>query len=191
MKRLEKGMEKWGHYLLAMLCAGVMRLSAAWTRDQKAQEKADQLALSDQSQRLDRAQEQSDGETLALPVNGFVIRDFSMTPVLDAETGLWQTHPYLDFAVDPGDQVKAAASGDVIACDKEILIRQEDGRLWRYQGLDNAEITKGTKVKAGETLGRVQNDSPGFLRVSVQQNGEYIDFGKELAAIEECCEQTE
>ena len=185
MKSLEKGMEKWGHYLLALLCAGVILLSAAWTRDQKAQEKAHQLALSDQSQRLDQAQEQSERETLALPADGPVIMGFSMAPVLDAETGLWQTHPYLDFAVAPGDQVKAVAPGDVIACDKEILIRQEDGRLWRYQGLDNAEITKGTKVKAGETLGRVQNGSPGFLRVSVQQNGEYIDFGKELAAIEE------
>ena len=144
MKSLEKGMEKWGHYLLALLCAGVILLSAAWTRDQKAQEKADQLALSDQSQRLDQAQDQTAGETLAPPVDGPVIRGFSTAPVLDGETGLWQ-----------------------------------------YQDLDNAAINKGTKVKAGETLGRVQNDSPGFLRVSVQQNGEYIDFGKELDAIEE------
>ena len=85
-KSIMRGMETWGHYLLALLCAGVILLSAVWTKRQQAAENGDQAALSDQSQRLSEAQGTLAPSALARPTAGEVVRRFSASPQASSVT---------------------------------------------------------------------------------------------------------
>ena len=70
LEKIKRGMESWGHYLLALLCAGVILLSAVWTREQQKLENADQAALSDQGQRLAQAMETPEPAAFSRPAAG-------------------------------------------------------------------------------------------------------------------------
>lgn len=182
MKQWKRGMEKWGHYLLALLCAGVILLSAAWTRDQKALEKTDQSALADQSQKMAQAEkENAEGQEAPLPCRpaaGALLLSYSESPVFDPEKRVWQTHPFVDFSLAPGDSVYAMLAGEVIACGKEILIGHGGSLVSRYQGPFTVSVRAGKRVRAGETIGVCGGES-GRLRVSLLDDGQYRAFGED------------
>lgn len=181
MKQWKRGMEKWGHYLLAVLCAGVILLSAAWTRDQKAQERAEQEALSDQSQKMAQAEKENENEEQnpCRPTAGAVAAPYSADPVRDTETRAWQTHPYIDFSFAPGEAVRAMLAGEVIDCAGEILIDHGNGLISRYQGPIAVSVRAGQQVQNGEKIGFCSADAGGFLRVSLIRDGQYLPFGED------------
>ena len=182
-KKILRGMETWGHYLLALLCAGVILLSAVWTRHQQAAENADQAALSDRGQRLAEAQRTVAPDTLARPAAGAVVRRFSFSPVFFPETGVWRTHPCLDFAAVEGDPVCALAAGTVVSCENGIRVDHGNGCASLYQGVEEIRVRPGQQVRAGEALGTAGGAAPyegaGHVCVTLYQDGAPIPFGEE------------
>lgn len=181
LKKIGRGMEKWGHYLLAMLCAGVIALSAVWTREQQAGETADQAALSDQSQRM--AQVTQEPDVFVRPLSGAVIGAYSETPVFFLETGVWQSHPALDFFAEEGDRVFALAAGTVTACGEgEVRITHGNGRESLYRGIKEIAVRPGQQVKAGAALGtageRVPYEGAGRVCVMLLQDQVPCEFGQ-------------
>ncbi len=89
LQKVKRGMEKWGHYLLAVLCAGVILISAAWTRDQRAAEEENRTALADQSQRLSDAGPTAAPVSWLRPVPGRARQEDSEAQVYYGERGVW------------------------------------------------------------------------------------------------------
>jgi murein DD-endopeptidase MepM/ murein hydrolase activator NlpD len=181
LKKIRRGMEKWGHYLLALLCAGVILLSAVWTREQQEAEKADQAALSDQGQRLTEAMQTPEPVSYARPAAGAVLRGYSEAPVFFPETGVWMAHPGLDFAAAAREAVYALADGTVVSCGEEIRINHGDGRESVYRGVRETKVCPGQRVRAGETIGTAGASVPfegqGHVCVTLYQNGKPAAFG--------------
>ena len=183
LTKFRRGMETWGHYLLALLCAGAILLSAVWTQKQQAAENADQAALSDQGQRLAEVQGTLAPDALARPAAGAVTRGFSAVPVYFPETGVWRTHPSLDFAAAEGEPVCALAAGTVVSCENGIRVNHGNGCESLYRGILKSKVRVGQKVRAGEALGTAGGAAPyegaGHVCVTLYQDGLPIPFGEE------------
>ena len=177
MKKLYRGLEKWGHYALGLLCAAVILLSALWTKSQPLPLPPDTQALSDQSQRLGRIAEEPTEKPLVRPVEGPVLRPWSEAPVYQAETGLWQSLPGMDFAADKGDAVRAVAAGVVQNCAEDVTIDHGGGLVSRYFNVSFRPLRAGQAVLAGDVIG--QADGTGWVRVILLRDGESRDFGKD------------
>ena len=181
-KKISRGMEKWGHYLLALLCAGVILLSAVWTREQQAQERADHPALSDQSQRLSQAEEEKPEAALTRPAVGAVLRPYNETPVFFPATGVWQPHPALDFCAAAGDAVCAMADGVVVSCENGVLVDHGAAGAGLYRGLQTISVQPGQHVRAGAALGQagawIPYEGDGHVCVSLTKDGAPIGFGE-------------
>lgn len=182
MKKIKRGMEIWGHYLLALLCAGVILLSAVWTRQQQGLESADQAALSDQGQRLAQAMRTPEPAAYARPAEGTVLRGYSEAPVFFPGTGVWMVHPCLDFAAEAGAAVYALAAGTVVSCGDGIRIDHGDGRQSLYRGIRESRVKPGQRVRAGEAIGTAGSAVPfegeGHVCVTLYQDGKPIKFGE-------------
>ena len=177
MKRLVTVLEKWGHYLLAALCAAVILLSALWTKSQGPPGPTGTLALSDQSQRLAEASPEPSTRSLVRPADGPILRPYSGSPVLVPDTGLWQTLPGMDFSVSSGDKLRSMAAGTVISCENGITIDHGDGLASRYEGPAYWTVRVGRSINAGEGIGKAAAD--GILRVILYQNANSQPFGLE------------
>ncbi len=182
LKRIRRGMEKWGHYLLALLCAAVILLSAVWTRRQQEAENADQAALSDQGQRLAQAMQSPEPLVLTRPAAGAVIRHYSDSPVFFPETGVWMPHPGLDFEAEAGDDVYALAAGTVLSCGDGIRISHGNGLESLYRGIRESKVRPGQKVRAGDTLGAAGASVPfegrGHVCVILYREGISAAYGE-------------
>ncbi len=176
MKRIWSGLERWGHYLLAALCAAVILLSALWTKDQWAAESSDAQALSDQSQRLSDVTPAPQLPDFTRPVDGPVRVPYSDTPVFDPQTGVWQAHPYVEFAAEKGMTVRALLPGVVLAVGGEVVIDHGGGAVSRYRGLQTVSVRAGQTLAAGAALGTASEDR---LRVWLLQDGVSVSFGNE------------
>lgn len=180
LKKMKRGMEKWGHYLLALLCAGVILVSAAWTRDQKTAEEENRMALSDQSQRLSEVEPTAEPMTWMKPTDGKMIQGYSTIPVFFAATGVWKTHAGKDFSAEAGEGVVAMAAGTVMECGPILRIDHGNGYVSLYQEMDKVNVREGQRVKAGETLGTAGKGAPyegkGHICVTLLKDGTPIDF---------------
>ena len=181
LKKISGGLEKWGHYFLALLCALVILLSAIWTRGQQAGEQKGSLALNDQSQTLSDV---TPAPALwQRPVSGEVVRPYSETPVYFPQTGVWMIHPALDFSASEGETVLAMADGVVAETVGEVRILLPDGRVCVYRGILEVSVQIGQRVKAGEKLGlsggQVPFEGAGHLCVMVYDRETPISFGGE------------
>lgn len=186
LKAFRRGMKAWGHYLLALLCAATVLLSAVWTREQKAGEQADE-ALLDQSQRLAQAAEEAQPPSLLKPAAGPVVCPYSENPVFFGETGVWQTHRAVDFSASPGDKVCAMAAGTVMACgENEVTLDHGDGWTSRCRGLAKIAVSVGQRVRAGDALGTAGASVPfeGSARVCVSfyKDENPVTFGEAWTA---------
>ena len=181
LKKIRRGMERWGHYLLALLCAGVILLSAVWTRQQQAKENADQMALSDQGERLAQAMQTPEPAAYVRPAAGAVIRHYSESPVFFQERGVWMAHPGLDFAAEAGETVYALTAGTVLSCDNGVRIDHEYGLESLYRGILECKVRPEQKVRAGEALGTAGASVPfeglGHVCVTLFQDGKPVAFG--------------
>ena len=181
LKRIRRGMEKWGHYLLALLCAGVILLSAVWTRRQQNAENADHTALSDQSQRLTQAMRTPEPAAYARPAAGAVIRRSGASPVLFPDTGVWMIHPGLDFAAAEGEKVCAIAAGTVVSCENGIRVDHGNGLESLYRGVLEIGVRPGQRVRAGDALGTagafIPFEGQGHVCVALYRDGVPAAFG--------------
>ena len=180
LQKIKRGMEKWGQYLLALLCAGVILLSAVWTRRQQELENGEQAALSDQSQRLAQVMQTSEPAAYIRPSEGQIIRGFSASPIYFPETGVWMSHPGLDFAA-AGETVCAMAAGTVLSCGEEIRIDHGNGLESLYRGILDCRVQPGQKVRAGEAIGMagaaVPFEGQDHVCVMLFQDGTPTAFG--------------
>ena len=183
LKRISRGLEKWGHYLLALLCAGVILLSAVWTREGRPSEGENQEALADQSQRLAQALPEATAIPWRRPVGGAVVQGYSEAPVCFAGTGVWMAHPALDFFAEDGEKVAAMAAGTVTECGDAVRIDHGDGEASLYKGLKEISVRPGQRVRAGETIGTagstVAYEGAGHICVAVLEDGRPVPFGPE------------
>ncbi|MBR3106980.1 MAG: M23 family metallopeptidase [Clostridia bacterium] len=181
MKKLRRGFDAWGHYLLALLCAGVILLSAAWTREQRSGEIAGHQALSDQSQRLSQITPPPIKEVYCRPTDGDVLRPFSKEPVCFPDLRLWSVHPAVDFSANEGEKVYAICAGTVISCGNGcVRLRHENGLESLYRGLMKINVSPGQAVKKGAVLGlaglRVPYEGEGHICIALFENGIPVPF---------------
>ena len=180
LKRFRRGLESWGHYLLALLCAGVILLSAAWTREQRTVEEAGQQALSDQSQRLSEAMPQ-EKEKYTKPTDGVILRMFSEETVYFPSVRAWQTHRAVDFSAADGEPVRAMLEGTVISCaDGCVRLRHHDGMESLYRGLKQIDVSPGQFLRQGALLGRagarVPYEGAGHICITLMKDGVPLPF---------------
>ena len=169
---LHRGMERWGHYLLALLCAGVILLSAAWTRDEK-KEARHESAASDQSQRLEEAKALATPEPLGKPVSSALLCPYLETPVQDAETGVWKTHPFLEYRLEKDEAILSIAPGTIADCQGTALLMDNgNGIQTLYQGIREITANPGKVLSSGAVLGSGQAGDT--LLVTRLQNGRPI-----------------
>lgn len=183
IKKIRRGMERWGHYLLALLCAGVILLSAVWTRQQQSLESGEQTALSDQAQRLAQAMQTKEPASYVRPAAGALLRGFSASPVFFSETGVWMVHPGMDFEAAVGDPVYALDAGTVVSCGQEIRIDHGDGRESLYRGILESKVSPGQRVRAGDMIGTagavVPFEGEGHVCVMLFQDGTPTAYGED------------
>lgn len=180
-RRLSAWFEKWGYALLCVLCAGVVLLSALWTRQGQQQDTLSRDAAYSMDERLEKAQTEKKG---ALPDAASdwaarVIRTYSDKVVCFEETGVWQVHRAADFAFEKGEAVNAICAGRVTGVgDGQAEITAQDMTVV-YRGLDTLLCREGQDVQAGDQLGtaggRVPLEGEGHVCVCLWVQGEKED----------------
>ena len=159
-QRYSLWMERQGFYVVIVICVLVIALSALYTfriREKTALNSAPEMmaAGTQEAQTLLEAQmlvqstsiqkiavPTENPTTFCEPVNGILIRDFSMEePQLFSYARYWRVHPGIDLQADYGAIVKACASGKVTAVGQDpelgntIRIRHGNGYESVYAGL--------------------------------------------------------
>ncbi len=172
--------------MLALLCAGVILLSAAWTRDTQAREQENRRVISDQNQSLSQARaerEDKTGPALVRPCRGRVKRGYHSEAVYDERTGLWQTHPAVDFSAETGEEVRAVAAGTVIRAGNEIRIEHGENKASVYRGIRDAQVETGQRVEAGQVIGLagayVPFEGEGLICVMMLEEEIPVEIGAE------------
>ena len=102
----------------------------------------------------------SAGSGYTRPVSGRVLAVWSGDELVYNETlGDWRTHNGVDYACEAGEEVLAPVSGTVESLAAEgnwgivAAIRDGEGRLWRVCALEDAAVSQGDAVTAGQKLG--------------------------------------
>ena len=181
LKRFRRGLESWGHYLLALLCAGVILLSAVWTREERTGERLDRQAASDQSQRLSDITTAPDRETCGKPTEGAIMREFTDEIIYFPALRSWQAHRAVDFIAAEGEKVRAMLDGTVVSCKGGcVVMRHENGLESLYRGLGRIDAQEGQRLWKGAVLGtaggRVPHEGTGHICVSLMENGVPVPF---------------
>jgi len=108
------------------------------------------------------------------PVPGAVVRPFDPPP-----TRFTAGHRGADLAAVPGEEVRAAMAGvvtfaGVVAGRGWVTVRHEGGLDTTYGDLDPRLVTAGTRVDAGQVLGRLAPTGT-HLDWGARLDGEYVD----------------
>ena len=126
---------------------------------------------------------------VVLPVNGAVLRDHAMDRlVYDETTRDWRVHNGVDLAAEPGQDVKAARDGTVLAVYEDdyygmtVVLEHDGGYTSRYCNLaEIVQVSVGDTVSAGQTIGMIgstamiESASESHLHFEVSCNGEPVD----------------
>ncbi|MEM6745196.1 MAG: LysM peptidoglycan-binding domain-containing M23 family metallopeptidase, partial [Pseudomonadota bacterium] len=95
------------------------------------------------------------GDRLLAPVPGRIVKPYSREPGPNRNDGV-------DFAASPGEEVRAAAAGEVALVSTSlgewgtiVLLRHSDGLMTVYGRLGSSTVSKGQQVDAGQVLGAV------------------------------------
>lgn len=103
-----------------------------------------------------------------LPADGAIVRAYSKGK-----------NDGIDISAGAGASVKAAASGTVaaITTDTEgtpiVVIRHDNGLMTVYAGLDGLSVSKGDKVKSGQSIGKARGK--GVVHFEVRKGFEAVD----------------
>lgn len=100
---------------------------------------------------------------LQAPVKGNILKDYSADELVYFPTMQdWRVHEGIDYAVDLGTEVHAAADGTVESVTEDsmlgtgVVLRHADGTQTMYANLEEGTAPEvGKTVKAGETIGKV------------------------------------
>ena len=131
------------------------------------------------------------------PVEGEVIEAFSPdTLTYNAAMEDWRVHTGVDISAEVGDPVASATDGTVMAVKEDVLlgrtvtVQTPDGMSILYGNLaEEAAVTAGDQVEAGQMLGSVGDTAPGerheggWLHLAAERDGspvnpmEYLDKG--------------
>ena len=109
---------------------------------------------------------------LLMPVSGDILRGYSKGP---------KGNEGIDIAASTGTSVKAAADGEVALISKSVgdttilLIRHPDNLYTVYSNINSVSLSKGQKVKRGQTVGKVAPGSPSFVHFEVRRGTESVD----------------
>ena len=160
LKKLAGIMDRWGHYALALLCAGVVVWSALWTKEHQAAEGPDAPAIRDESQRLQDVTDAPAAPEWLRPAYGAVLQAYSDQAAFFPETGVWQVHQAVDFSAEAGASVYAMAAGTARIEGEELWIDHREGWRSRYRGLAAFSVRDGQTVRAGDKVGQAGGWSP-------------------------------
>lgn len=125
-------------------------------------------------------------DLFVFPVSNRVLRAFSNNHYFSDTLGEWVTHNGVDFAAKEGDEVKAAADGEISAIFKDALwgdvieITHDGNIVTRYCGLTADSVAEGQSVQAGDVIGTIsvvpaEVLDPSHLHMEVLVNGTYTD----------------
>lgn len=145
----------------------------------------------------DTQQQTQDGESgqdtaptfFVRPVTGEVLREFSGDElVYDRTMGDWRTHNGVDFLAADGTLVSVIADGTIEDVYRDeyygtgVLVNHGGGLKSVYLGLiENATVTVGQEVAAGETIGAVSTSAlfesleQAHLHVEMSLDGERVN----------------
>lgn len=184
MKKMARALEKWGYYLLALLCMGTILLSALWTNQQRAGEAPGAQVISDGSQRLSQVSP-APGPGLVRPAAGDVLREYCEAPLYFPESGVWRVHMAVDFLAEAGSAVCAMADGVVQESPDGVLIDHGGETYSAYFGLARIDARPGQSVKAGDAIGAAGADvlfegGPGHVCVRLSRQGRAVNFLPEM-----------
>lgn len=183
LKKVLDALDKWGYYLLALLCAAAILLSAIWTNRAIDREAVDLRAAADQSERLSDVTYREDAlpaSDAARPCAGDILRGYSAQAVYFDALATWRTHEAVDFACGDGDAVCALRAGRVTRADNgTVEIDHGDGRVSVYRGVAEPLVEAGASVAAGDAVGRGGSPLHGGASgvcVSLRADGLPVDF---------------
>ncbi len=122
------------------------------------------------------------------PVSGDIIQNFSGdAPVFNPTMGDWRVHAGVDYLAPVGTEVRAIANGTVERVYSDefkglcIEISHPDGLTSIYCGLEEAFVTPGDQVKAGNTVANVgtsaqfEKQSGPHLHLELREAGAAVD----------------
>lgn len=128
-------------------------------------------------------------EQPVMPVSGGVLQTYAMeTLSFNATTKDWRVHSGVDLAAEPGEEVKAAKSGTVLAAYEDdfygmtVVLQHSDGCTTTYCSLaEEIPVQVGQTVSGGDVIGHVGNTAMietaqgSHLHFEVCKNGEPMD----------------
>ena len=182
-KKVMRALDQWGYYLLALLCAAAILLSAVWTNAARGNTPPDLRAAADQNERLSDVKYREDAalsaET-ARPCEGEILRPFSAEAVFVGALATWRTHEAIDYACAETEDIRALRAGRVTrAREGEIFIDHGGGCLSAYRGAVEIVAEAGASVAAGDVVARGGTPLHGGecgVCVAVLIDGQPIDF---------------
>ncbi len=176
-KKMKALFQSAGHYMLALLCAAVILLSALWTRTAPAPDASP--AQMNQSQRLEDLTPSPAPLFFQRPVAGQIIRPFSTEPVFFDTYHLLRFHPSTDLETAPEEQIMAAFDGR-IRWEGNALYLENDAFSLRYRGVLPGHVQTGRQVKKGAVLGIaagfVPYEGENILCLTLYRDGEAVDI---------------
>lgn len=195
-----------GFYILVAVCVLVIGVSGYFFLHDAARENKEMEAVMSVPPRaqMDKQDPMKEGESqppaeqtmvphdleeTVMPVSGSVLQGYAMDQLAYNQTTKdWRTHGGVDLAAQPGEAVKAARSGAVMAVYEDeflgttVMLQHEGGYTSMYSGLEaETAVTAGQSVTAGQTIGKVGNTAlietamESHLHFEVCKDGETVD----------------
>lgn len=118
----------------------------------------------------DMSGQRSDTPSLAMPVQGRIIRAYQRG-----------RNDGIGIGAPAGAEVRAAAAGTVAAITRDtdqvpiLVIRHANNLLTVYANIDNITVERGAQVRAGQNIARVRRGDPSFLHFEVREGLESVD----------------
>ena len=175
---MSKGKINWrsfagkGYYIALILCVAAIGITG-YLYYRNASDQAEPVVnagLQDDHVAADAAAKESTAPTTqtlpslktALPLSGETVMGYATDCLAyNATTRDWRTHDGIDITAEAGTEVCAAAAGEVYtvyeddAMGTTVVLRHEGGYVTTYSSLEKAEVTAGTRVQLGQTIGYV------------------------------------
>lgn len=172
-KIVRRLIKKWGESLLAALCVLSILFAALYTRQDDLRRAAARNAAASQDERL---ADTPDEPRWTRPVTGDALTPFSGAR---RENGLWRFSPYVRYAAQTGESIRAMAAGTVTEAKGDtVRVAHADGAESEYRNLAHLRVKRGDAVAAGDALGTAGPD--GWIEVSLLEDGAYTDPEKKI-----------
>ena len=119
--------------------------------------------------------------TFSLPVEGTLIREYSVDTVYSKTLNTWRTRDGIDLKADKGSSVMSVLDGVVEKIDNDltergqyIVIKHDNGFKSVYTNLDEGiKVVNGQNVRKGEVIATVGNSSGNY---SNEDYGAHLNF---------------